>query len=471
MSQTRTMLTAALGVALVGGSVVVGWGASKPNLLLLITDDQRWDMLGVVRPELVTPEMDRLAEEGAMFPNAFVTTSICAASRASILTGLHERTHRYTFGTPALADLFVDTSYPTLLRQAGYRTGYIGKFGVKTKPGATDRMFDQFLRMNRTPYWKTRPDGSRRHLTDLIGDKAIEFLQETDDRPFCLTVGFNAPHAEDVDPIQYIWPPSADALYTDLKPPRPATAEPSFYDRLHPFLQDGTMNRDRWQWRFNFESKRRSMTIGYYRMISGADAVIGRIRQTLEASGLADNTVILLIGDNGYFLGERGYAGKWMPHEPSIRVPLLVMDPRGEAVRAGERPSAMALNIDVPATLLDLAGVEAPAGMQGRSLVAPARGHTPSDWRTDTFIEHLMMNPRIRKHEGVRTERYKYSRYFEAVPIVEELYDLDTDPLETTNLILNPDYVDTARVLRKRTNALRDNLGGAFSARIWKEAR
>ncbi len=444
---------------------------TQPNILVIITDDQRHDMLGAVTPHLVTPEMDRLATQGVHFRNAFVTTSICAASRASILTGLHERTHRFTFITPPLAERFVDRSYPVLLRQAGYRTGYVGKFGVKTNPGATSKLFDTFEPLNRNPYWKTQKDGTRRHLTDITADRAVDFIVANDARPFCLTIGFNAPHAEDVDPQQYFWPPSADALYKDLRPKDPPTSEPEFYDNLHPYLRDGTMNRDRWQWRFNFGPKRRSMTRGYYRMISGVDRAIGRIRKSLRAAEAAANTVILLIGDNGYFLGERGYAGKWLPHEPSIRVPLLLFDPRVDGARRGIAPTEMALNIDLAPTILDLANVPTPASMQGRSLLSLARGETPLDWRKDIFIEHLMMHPRIRKHEGVRTERYKYTRYFEAVPVFEELYDLDTDPHETTNLILNPDKAEVARALRQRTDELRDQYGGEFSARLWKEPR
>jgi len=449
----------------------VAAGAERPNLILYITDDQRFDMMGNVTPHLITPEMDRLVEQGVRFENAFVTTSICAASRASILTGLHERTHRYTFMTPRLADSLVDASYPKLLRDAGYRTGYVGKFGVDTREGATARMFDSFVPVGRSPYWKTLPDGSRRHATDIAGDRAIEFIEESvaGDAPFCLTLGFNAPHADDLDPLQYPTPPSAAELYRDLNPPPPPNGSQDFYDQLPAYLRDGTMNRDRWQWRFSFGPKRREMTRGYYRLISGADQVIGRIREALESAGVADETVILLIGDNGYFLGERGYAGKWLPHEPSIRVPLVMMDPRGEA--AGRKPERFALNIDVPATLLDLAGVDPPAGMSGRSLVPLARGEAPEDWRRHVFIEHLMMHPRIRKFEGVRSERYKYARYFEANPVLEELYDLDSDPGETTNLVNHPEHAEALKRMRRLTREDVERYGGEFSARLWKQPR
>jgi arylsulfatase A-like enzyme len=204
-------------------------------------------------------------------------------------------------------------------------------------------------------------------------------------------------------------------------------------------------------------------------MISGIDLVIGRLRAKLNELDLADNTVIIFTSDNGYFLGERGYAGKWLPYDQSIHVPLILFDPRGQSTKPGARPTAMALNIDLPPTILDLAGLPTPASMQGRSLLPLARGESPSDWRTDFWIEHLMMEPTIRKHEGVRTTRHRYARYFEATPVFEELYDLQADPLETTNLINNPAHRDTLRALRTRTDELQNQYGGDFSARLWKE--
>lgn len=446
----------------------------RPNLLLLITDDQRFDQMGNMNPLLHTPEMDRLARDGVRFENAFVTTSICAASRASLLCGMVERTHRYTFGTPPLARQFVDLSFPKRLRAAGYRTGYVGKFGVNVPQAARAEMYDYFEQRGH-PYWKRQPDGSLRHLTDIEGDLAVRFLEQQanakEQRPFCLTVGFNAPHAEDANPEQYIWAHAEDDLYAHVQPPKPPLSDPAFYRHLPEYLRDGTMNRHRWQWRFNFESKRRAMTKGYWRMISGVDRIIGRLRATLDSLGLARRTVILLIGDNGYFLGERGYAGKWLGYEPSIRVPLLMFDPTGRYAKPGARPTAFVWNSDIPATLLDLAGEPVPAAMQGRSLVPLARGETPADWRQDVWLEHLMMNPTIRKYEGIRTARYKYLRYFEANPVLEELYDLETDPLETVNLVNSPGLQPVLQRLRQRTDERRDAFGGEFSARLWKRPR
>jgi len=437
----------------------------RPNLLFIITDDQRFDMLGAVNPILQTPNMDRLANEGARFENAFVTTPICAASRASLLTGAYERTHRFTFGTPPLAAEFTDLSYPTLLREAGYHTGFIGKFGVNTEEGATDTMFDAFVPLWTAPYLKELDDGTTRHLTDITADESIAYLRSTEGtRPFALTVSFNAPHADDGDERQYIWPEAMDTMYSNTEIPDPPLSDPAFFDALPEFLKEASLNRVRWYWRFDTPEKAQRMTRGHLRMISGVDAAIGRILDELESLGIADHTIVLLMGDNGYFLGERGYAGKWLPYDLSIRVPFIVYDPRIEDRLRGSIPSLPVLNVDLAPTLLDLAGVEVPATMQGRSLAPLLVGEAPPDWRDDFFVEHLFDHPEIPKHEGVRGERFKYARYFEQVPVYEELYDLLEDPLETRNLSGDPEYLEILEELRGRTDELRDEYGGPFAS-------
>ena len=171
----------------------------RPNVIFFLSDDHRADLLGCAgHPILKTPVIDRLAAGGVRFENAFVTTSICAASRATFLTGQWERSHKYTFGTPPLAGELIDNSYPALLRKAGYRTGFVGKFGVSVMRGATAKMFDSFAPLNRNPYFKKQPNGTERHLTEIAGDRAIEFLEGcSKDAPFCLSVSFNAAHAEE----------------------------------------------------------------------------------------------------------------------------------------------------------------------------------------------------------------------------------------------------------------------------------
>ena len=427
----------------------------RPNLLLILTDDQRFDMLGSKHPFLETPHMDLLASQGFRFENAFVTTPICAASRASILTGLVERTHQFTFGTPPLATEFTDQSYPTLLRAAGYNTGHVGKFGVATDPGAAEQMFDTYVPFVAHPYLREQADGSVRHLTDITADSAVQYLRSADPTgPFALTVSFNAPHADDGEERQFFWPEAMDGKYSDIALPDPPLSEPAFFESLPEFLKEASLNRVRWYWRFDTPEKAREMTRGYLRMITGVDAAIGRILGELESLDIADNTIVILMSDNGYFLGERGYAGKWLPYELSIRVPLIVFDPRVEEESRGALPALPVLNIDIAPTLLDLAGVEIPNSMQGRSVVPMLAGESPADWRTGFFVEHLFDHPEIPKHEGVRGERFKYARYFEQEPVFEELYDLLEDPFETRNLAGDPDYLEILTRLRRRTDEL-----------------
>ncbi|MCX7015623.1 MAG: sulfatase, partial [Candidatus Sumerlaeota bacterium] len=410
----------------------------RPSILFLLTDDQRWDTMGCAgNPIIRTPHMDALAREGARFANAFVTTSICMASRATLFTGLYERTHHYSLGTPPLASRFVDQSYPVLLRAAGYRTGIIGKVGVGLAAADRARMFDVVKPLGH-PYFKKTPGGGQRHITDIAGEEAIRFFQDCPPgQPFCLSISFNAPHATDKDPKQYFWPKEYDDLYKDATIPIPETADPAFFASLPAFLQK-TMNRKRWAWRFDEPEKFQQMVKGYYRMITHVDAVIGRIRGELARLGLADNTIIALMGDNGYFLGERGYADKWLMYEESIRVPLLVFDPRAGEKKRGRAIDEMALNVDVPPTILEFAGARVPASWQGRSLVSFVEGGKPADWRTDFLYEFLAENPQIPQCEGVRNQRWKYIRYFARDPVYEELYDLADDPHEERNRIADP---------------------------------
>ncbi|MCH8148365.1 MAG: sulfatase-like hydrolase/transferase, partial [Planctomycetes bacterium] len=254
--------------------------------------------------------IDRLAREGVRFENAFVTTSICAASRATILTGLYERTHRYTFGKPPIRSQHSGVSYPALLKKAGYRTGFVGKFGVKIGKDQRNAMFDSFAGIGH-PYFKKQPDGSKRHITQIAGDKAIEFLKSCKkDQPFCLSISFNAPHAEDGDKKNHFpWPKAVDGLYDDVKIPAPRLSDPKIFESQPDFLKK-SLNRQRWFWRWDTPEKYQRNVRAYYRMISGVDHVMGRVLDELKTLGFEKNTVILFSGDNGYYKGSRGFAGK-----------------------------------------------------------------------------------------------------------------------------------------------------------------
>ena len=189
----------------------------------------------------------------------------------------------------------------------------------------------------------------------------------------------------------------------------------------------------RWAVRFWGPDRFQESIKGYYRLISGVDIVVGRILDTLSRTQLAENTILVFTGDNGFFLGEYGLAGKWLPHEVSIRVPLVIFDPRLSPVSRNVHRSEMVLNIDLAPTILELANLSPPEVMQGRSLVPLLRGDSVA-WRKEFFYEHLFKHPRIPPTEAVRTEEWKYIRYLESDPLYEELYNLREDPEETRNL-------------------------------------
>ncbi|MEZ6066340.1 MAG: sulfatase-like hydrolase/transferase [Planctomycetaceae bacterium] len=309
--------------------------AAAPNVIYFLSDDHRAGFLGCAgHPVVKTPTIDRLAANGTRFENAFVTTPICAASRATIFTSLVERTHKYTFGRPPIAREYTEASYPAVLKRAGYRTGFVGKFGVDIQQGQQQQMFDQFAPINRSPFFKEQADGTLRHETALCGDAAIEFLRSTPaTQPFCLSVSFNAAHAEDADQLKhYPWLPEVDGLYDDayIGPPRLDSNE---IFESHPEFMRKSMNRDRWYWRWDTPEKYQHNIRAYYRLISGIDLTIARVLDELETQGRAGDTVVIFSGDNGYYAGERQFAGKWSHFEQSLRVPLVIYDPRGGAAR------------------------------------------------------------------------------------------------------------------------------------------
>ena len=442
-----------------------GDAPERPNILFLLTDNQGWNMMGCTgNPIIHTPNMDKLAGGGVRFTNAFVTTSICAASRASILTGLYRRKHEFTFRTPPMRTEFTDISYPALLRAAGYRTGFIGKFGIESdgkllvadEKATLKKMFDHFDNFEHwgpDGYFEKQPDGSMKHLTDVTGGNAIKFLRDCKpDQPFCLSISFNAPHGQDNDPQQYFWPESVDHLYQDATIPEPVNSDPAFFEAQPEFLKT-SLFRERWHWRFDTPEKFQRMMKGVYRMVSGVDVVIGKILEEIERLGMDKNTIIFFMSDNGMFFGERGFSDCCLMHEESIRVPMIVFDPRADKKVRGVTSDKMALNVDIAPTILELAGLKTPQKMQGRSLV-PLLSGQETEWRTDFFYEHLFEHPKIPKSEGVRTERWKYIRYFEQQPVYEELYDLENDPHESRNLVSDPGYARELDQLRKRCSEL-----------------
>ncbi len=426
----------------------------EPNIIFILTDDQRWNALGYAgNKEIKTPEMDKLAQQGAYFSTAIATTPICSASRTSIFTGVHERTHRYSFQTGEVKEEFMNTAYPRLLKQAGYHTGFFGKFGVNFS--GKEEMFDEIEDYDRNHryhdyrgyYYKTL-GADTVHLTRYTGQKALDFIDEAPrDKPFCLSLSFSAPHAHDNAELQYFWQEESNKLYQDKDLPKPQLSRDKYFDRLPKAVQDG-FNRLRWGWRYDTPEKYQHSVKGYYRMIYGVDLEIAKIRKKLKDTGLDENTIIILLGDNGQFLGERQIAGKWLMYDNSIRVPFIIYDPRtNHHIDVDE----MALNIDVPSTILDYAGVNIPSVYQGKSLKDVVSGESESTKHDTVLIEHLWEFENIPSSEGVRTKDWKYFRYIHDKSI-EELYYLAKDPQETKNLADKPKYNDILTELRRKVD-------------------
>lgn len=442
------------------------FGAEQPNIVFFFTDDQTTSTIGCYGNEVVqTPNIDSLARRGTRFSNAFVSHSICWVSRTTILSGLTGR----SYGTPGNPELArpdaVNELYSDLLRDAGYRTGYFGKWHAKMPKGyKREAHFDQFEAIGRNPFYKPQPDGSLRHETELIVDRGIEFIQShPKGKPFALNMWFNACHAEDGDRRpgigQFPWPKAVDGMYEDAVITEPRLGDVKIFDALPDFLRT-SIGRERFFWRWNTPQKYDTNMRSYYRMVSGIDGAIGRFIKALDEAGLADNTIIVYSADNGYYMGNRGLAGKWSHYEESLRVPMIVMDPRAAKSEQGKVSDAIALNLDLPATFLQWAGVDVPERYQGRSLQPIVDGRTPQDWRTESFHEHFAVRSRIPAFEGIRNEQYKYVRYFDHDH--EFLHDLKNDPDELVNLVGDPKHQEVLQAMRKRTDARVDQLGGSL---------
>jgi alpha-L-rhamnosidase len=421
----------------------------KPNIIFILTDDQRWDAMGVAgNPIIKTPQMDALASSGTYFKNAFSTTPICAASRASILTGLYERTHGYTFQKPKLKEPYAAIIYPKIFKDNGYYVGFFGKLGVTmNQPNQyfdESDFYDRSGASEKQGYFYKKIGNDTVHLTRYSGYQAQNFIKNAPtDKPFCLSISFSAPHGHDNSSAQYFWQEKSDSLYKNFVIPEPILGNDSFFKKLPIQVQEG-YNRTRWKWRFDTPEKYQNMVKGYYRMISEIDDEIGLIRKQLKEKGIEDNTIIILMGDNGYFLGDRQLADKWLMYDVSIRIPLIIYDPR---IKKPEIIDAMALNIDITKTMLSIAGIKSPKYYQGQNLMSYVEKGNSKSGRKSILIEHLWELPEIPSSEGIRTEKWKYFRY-RFINAPEELYDLQNDPLEKNNLATDAKYATILKKLR-----------------------
>ena len=474
--------------------------APRPNIIFLLTDDQRADTLSVAgHAHVQTPHIDELARRGLRYSNAFTVQPICAPSRFAFLSGQYERSSGLGFNSPyQISDAQWALTYPALLRDAGYHTGFIGKFGVQyyTLSGGAAAQFDYWRAHDGwLPFFpKSLPsnpataiyrDAKHDITTEIMGESMERFLKARPaDKPFMLSVSFSSPHnsvvssmypdGADTDCDSYACRvmgyaangnphlkghPTYDTLYRDrsIRPHADTGEDP------HRFIPQGIIDHDaRQQWyAYNYDAALEpEHLVRYYQNVTGVDRVVGTLMQQLQSLGLDDNTIIIFSSDHGLLNGEYGTGGKALLYDLVAKIPLIVYDPRPKYRSAPAVLDDLVLSIDVPKTILAYAGIDAPASMEGRNLLSsePAR--------TEVFLESLTVaegNPFI---EALRTQRWKYVRYFETdacpykeealdfsprTPDYEQLFDLDADPGERNNLVDAPSQAAVLTDLRART--------------------
>lgn len=411
----------------------------RPNIIMMYTDDQAQHCMGIMgNKHIQTPNMDLLARRGVLFNNAFVTTAICCCNRACLLTGQHMVRHGIRdFITPLSAEAF-DQTYPALLRKSGYRTAFLGKYAIGNPTKQSRELslpadkFDFWYGFDQNINFRQEIDGQPRYLTEVMTEKAIEFMRTNpSDQPFCLTVAFKEPHG----PFNY-FDPSVPNIYENVEIPTSPTFTLEDFESQPEFIRSslgGDGSRKRLEQNAVAQNELRT----FYRTITRADQAVGKILDELERLKLDSNTIVIFTSDHGSLLGDHGLSGKWLMYENSIRVPMIIYDPRADKKHAGTRRDQMVLSIDLAPTMLTLAGLVPPESMQGRNLM-PILKQEPIQWRQHYYYEHTYQTdpPRspIPKTEGVRTERWKYIRYPDVDPVYEQLFDLESDPLERRNL-------------------------------------
>jgi arylsulfatase A-like enzyme len=429
-------------------AVTAGAADKQPlNIVVLYADDWRHDTLGCAgNPVVKTPNLDGLAREGFRFTRNCVTTSICGVSRATLFTGQWMSRH----GNEAFKEFRTPwaETYPGLLRAKGYFTGHIGKWHNGKFPA---EHFD-FGRAYGGTHWMKQPDGTEIHVTKKNENDALEFLRtRPGDKPFCLTLAFFATHAEDRNPKQYLPQPESMALYRDATIPFAKTASEEALRKLPPFIAaEKNESRVRWHWRFDEPAKAQEMMKNYYRLATEVDTVCGKVLAELKKQGVLDNTLVIFTCDNGYFHAEHGLADKWYPHEESIRVPLIVRDPRMAATKRGTTNDDFTLNVDLAPTILAATGIAAPATMQGRDFSPLYLAAQKPAWRTEFFYEHAIVKAKdvIPASQALVRKDWKYMLWpdFET----EQLFHLAADPLEENDLAKDPAHAKQLAGMRAR---------------------
>jgi len=426
--------------------------AAKPlNIVVLYADDWRFDTLGVAgNPVVQTPHLDKLAESSVRFTQNCVTTAICGVSRASLFTGQWMARHGNKAFQPWKTPW--EETYPGLLRDHGYYLGHVGKWHNGKIPA---EKFD-YSRSYFGKHWFKDENGKPIHVTQRNENDALDFLHtRPKDKPFCLTVAFFATHAEDGNPLQFLPMPQSMNLYKDTTVPVPVNATEESWKRLPDFFDEKNEGRNRWHWRFDTPEKFQTMMKNYYRLASEVDVVCGKVLAELEKQGVLHNTLVIFTTDNGYYHAEHGLADKWYPHQESIRVPLIIQDPRMPKDKHGTTNDDFTLNVDLAPTILAAAGIPEPKNMQGRDIAPLYLAAKTPDWRTEFFYEHATLNNAsfIPASEALVRKDYKYFYWPEQK--VEQLFDLQKDPHEENDLVKDPAQATRLAEMRTRFKELK----------------
>ncbi len=439
-----------------------------PNIIYILTDDQRYDELGIMNPLLKTPNMDSIAADGVHFKNAFVTTALCSPSRATILTGQYANTHGVVDNNAALRKGTV--FFPSYLQKAGYETGFIGKWhmgnsGDKQQPG-----FDKWVSFEGQGHYypglingeinKLNVDGKhvpqKGYITDELTDYAIDWLDTLDqEKPFFLYLSHKAVHARFLPAERH------KNIYADKKVKMPDnmanTAEN--YKGKPRWVKDQRSSWHGVDYPYHGQLDVAQYKMEYHRTITAVDDSVGRVRDWLKDNNLDENTIVMLMGDNGFLFGEHGLIDKRNAYEESMRVPLLATGPGFEQ---GKVVTEVVANLDIAPTILSLAGIESPEHFQGRSFTKLANGEKlDKPWNNEFAYEYFweFNFPHTPTTFAVRTDKFKLIQYH-GIWDQEELYDMVNDPKEMNNLINDPAYIETKKHLRKRIFALMGNQRG-----------
>jgi len=425
---------------------------SKPrNVVIILSDDHRYDFMGFMgKPKfLETPNMDKIAKDGAHIKNAFVSTSLCSPSRASILTGMYAHKHKVVDNDAPVPDDV--TFFPQYLQEVGYKTAMIGKWHMGHHNDEHRKGFDKWVSFKGQGVYKNPElniDGSRikreGHITDILTEYAKDWINEQNENPFFLYLSHKAVHAEFQPADRHL------GKYDNVEIEYPESME-NTEENYH--NKPEWVKNQRYSWHgvdhmYHGEMEFDTFYKRYCETLLGVDESIGHVLDALEKKNLLDSTLVIYLGDNGFCFGEHGLIDKRHMYEDSIRIPMLMHCP--ELIKSGLKVSELIQNIDIAPTVLELAGIEKPKLMDGHSMV-PLLKENKVKWKDEIYYEYYWERPFPHTPTvfGIRTKKYKYITYH-GIWDTDELYDIKNDPNEMNNLINEPDHKDLILELRKK---------------------